>query len=67
MFLKNVPFSVKNDELKQYMERFGPIYYALVCIDPLTEFSKGTAFVKFKVNFYKIYSILLTKELKFFL
>ncbi|KAK9308407.1 hypothetical protein QLX08_001583 [Tetragonisca angustula] len=48
VFLKNVPFSVKNDELKQYMERFGPIYYALVCIDPLTEFSKGTAFVKFK-------------------
>lgn len=48
VFLKNVPFSVKNDELKQYMERFGPVYYALVCIDPLTEFSKGTAFVKFK-------------------
>ncbi|XP_017892988.1 RNA-binding protein 28 [Ceratina calcarata] len=49
VFLKNVPFSVKNDELKEYMEqRFGPVHYALVCIDPLTEFSKGTAFVKFK-------------------
>lgn len=48
VFLKNVPFSVKNDELKRYMEQFGPVYYALVCIDPLTEYSKGTAFVKFK-------------------
>ena len=48
IFLKNVPFSVKNDELKKYMERYGPVYYALICIDPLTEFSRGTAFVKFK-------------------
>lgn len=48
VFLKNVPFSVKNNELKSLMEQFGPIYYALVCIDPLTEYSKGTAFVKFK-------------------
>jgi len=51
VFLKNVPFSVKNDELKSFMEQFGPIYYALVCIDPLTEYSKGTAFVKFRVRF----------------
>lgn len=49
VFLKSVPFSVKSDELKEYMERrFGPVSYALVCVDPLTEFSKGTAFVKFK-------------------
>ncbi|XP_032684594.1 RNA-binding protein 28 isoform X2 [Odontomachus brunneus] len=48
VFLKNVPFSVKNDELRRYMEQFGPVYYALVCIDRLTEHSKGTAFVKFK-------------------
>ncbi|XP_076231608.1 RNA-binding protein 28 [Calliopsis andreniformis] len=48
LFLKNVPFSVKNEQLKKYMEQFGPIYYALVCIDPITEYSKGTAFVKFK-------------------
>ncbi|KAL6258760.1 hypothetical protein P5V15_010708 [Pogonomyrmex californicus] len=48
IFLKNVPFSVKNDELKRYMEQFGSVYYALVCIDPLTEYSRGTAFVKFQ-------------------
>lgn len=50
IFLKNVPFSVKNVELKKYMEQFGPVYYALVCIDPLTEYSRGTAFVKFQVK-----------------
>lgn len=48
VFLKNVPFSVKNDELKTCMEQFGPVFYALVCIDPLTEYSRGTAFVKFQ-------------------
>lgn len=51
VFLKNVPFAVKNDELKSFMEQFGPVYYALVCIDPLTEYSKGTAFVKYRVRF----------------
>lgn len=51
VFLKNLPFSVKNDELKRCMEQFGPVYYALVCIDVLTEHSKGTAFVKFKVKY----------------
>jgi len=50
VFLKNVPFSVKNEELKKCMEQFGPVYYALVCIDPLTEYSRGTAFVKFRVR-----------------
>lgn len=53
VFFKNVSFSVNNDELKQFMKKhFGPIYYALVCVDRLTEHSKGTAFVKFRVNFY---------------
>ncbi|XP_015124581.1 RNA-binding protein 28 [Diachasma alloeum] len=48
IFLKNVPFSVKNEELKICMEQFGPVHYALICMDPLTEHSKGTAFVKFR-------------------
>lgn len=56
VFLKNMPFSVKNDELKRYMEQFGPVCYALVCIDHLTEHSKGTAFVKFKVRFTSLSS-----------
>ncbi|XP_034948872.1 RNA-binding protein 28 [Chelonus insularis] len=48
IFLKNVPFSAKNDDIKVCMEQFGPVHYALVCMDPLTEHSKGTAFVKFR-------------------
>uniref|UniRef100_A0ABM1J0J7 RNA-binding protein 28-like n=1 Tax=Polistes dominula TaxID=743375 RepID=A0ABM1J0J7_POLDO len=49
IFLKNVPFSTTNNELKKFMEeRFGPVYYALICIDRMTEHSRGTAFVKFK-------------------
>lgn len=47
IFIKNVPFSATNDDIKNCMEQFGPLYYALVCVDRLTEYSKGTAFVKF--------------------
>ncbi|XP_012255733.2 RNA-binding protein 28 [Athalia rosae] len=48
VFLKNVPFSATNDDLRQCMEQFGPVYYALICMDSMTEHSKGTAFVKFQ-------------------
>jgi len=59
VFFKNVSFSVNNDELKQFVKkRFGPIYYALVCVDRLTEHSKGTAFVKFRVNISINYNFL---------
>lgn len=50
VFIKNVPFTAKNEDLKQCMEQFGPVYYALICMDRLTEHSKGTAFVKFTVR-----------------
>lgn len=49
VFIKNVPFTAKNEDLKECMQQFGPVYYALVCMDHLTEHSKGTAFVKFIV------------------
>lgn len=48
IFIKNVPFSATNEDLKQCMSQFGPLYYALICIDKYTEHSKGTAFVKFR-------------------
>ncbi|XP_071452527.1 RNA-binding protein 28 [Hetaerina americana] len=48
VFLKNVSFQTTSEELKGFMEKFGPVVYALVCVDPVTEHSKGTAFVKFK-------------------
>lgn len=49
MFVKNVPFSANNDDLRNCMEQFGEVLYALICIDPVTEHSKGTGFVKFQV------------------
>lgn len=62
VFLKNVSFSVDNNELKRFMkDRFGSIYYALVCVDRLTEHSKGTAFVKFRVNIYRFIKFIKMK------
>lgn len=61
VFLKNVPFDITNDELRAFMvEHVGPVYFAVVCIDPLTEHSRGTAFVKFKVIFSKNQFVLIT-------
>ncbi|CAH0389880.1 unnamed protein product [Bemisia tabaci] len=49
VFLRNVPFDVSNEELKSFIRsKYGPVYYALVCMDAATEHSRGTAFVKFK-------------------
>lgn len=50
IFVKNVPFQATNEDVKQCMLQFGRVYYALICIDKLTEHSKGTAFVKFLVR-----------------
>lgn len=47
VFVKNIPFSATNEDLKKCMWQFGPVYYALICVDKLTEHSKGTGFVKF--------------------
>lgn len=55
VFIKNVPFRTTNEDLKQCMEQFGPVFYALICMDKLTEHSKGTAFVKFRVFYFLRY------------
>lgn len=62
VFIKNVPFHATNEDLKQCMLQFGPVYYALICMDRLTEHSKGTAFVKFVVShfFLNFYSVNLS-------
>lgn len=52
IFVKNVPFQATNEDLKQCMLQYGRVYYALICIDKLTEHSKGTAFVKFLVRVF---------------
>ncbi|XP_075982036.1 RNA-binding protein 28-like [Anticarsia gemmatalis] len=47
VFITNIPFSVDNDLLKEFAERTGPVKYALICVDRMTEHSKGSGFVKF--------------------
>ncbi|XP_022823410.1 RNA-binding protein 28 [Spodoptera litura] len=47
VFITNIPFSVDNDQLRQFAENIGPVKYALICVDKMTEHSKGTGFVKF--------------------
>lgn len=50
VFFKNVPFIVDNEQLKECAEKYaGAVEYAVICMDPLTEHSKGTAFVRFIV------------------
>ena len=55
VFLKCVPFTASEDDLKECCQKFGPLQYALICVDRITDHSKGTGFVKFKVNksYYK--------------
>uniref|UniRef100_A0A1B6MTY9 RRM domain-containing protein n=1 Tax=Graphocephala atropunctata TaxID=36148 RepID=A0A1B6MTY9_9HEMI len=48
VFVKNLPFSANDKEFQECMEQFGPVFYALVCKDKLTEHSRGSGFVKFK-------------------
>ncbi|KAI5636923.1 RNA recognition motif domain-containing protein [Phthorimaea operculella] len=47
VFITNIPFSVDNYQLQQFAELHGPCKYALICMDKLTEHSKGSGFVKF--------------------
>ena len=49
VFIRNLPFSATNEDLRENFKAYGDIEYALICIDKLTEHSKGTGFVKFKV------------------
>lgn len=52
VFVKNLPFSATNEEFKNCIEQFGPVFYAVICKDKLTEHSRGSGFVKFKVGFF---------------
>lgn len=56
VFIKNMPFTARNEDLAECMAQFGPIFYALVCMDHVTEHSKGTAFVKFRVSKNFVYN-----------
>ncbi|GIY87284.1 RNA-binding protein 28 [Caerostris extrusa] len=48
VFLRNIAFTTTEESLRDAMEEYGECIYSLLCIDPLTDHPKGTAFVKFK-------------------
>lgn len=50
VFVRNLDFSTTQDSFKHYMEQYGEVHYALLCMDKLMERPKGTGFVKFKVR-----------------
>ena len=47
LFVRNVPFDVTDDMIVEHFTLFGPVRYGRVVVDPLTERSRGTAFVCF--------------------
>jgi nucleolar protein 4 len=47
VFVRNVPFTVDDERLKEHFQQFGGIRYARVVVDRETERPKGTAFVAF--------------------
>ena len=47
LFIRNLPFTIDDDSLKEHFKQFGAIRYARVVYDRDTERPKGTGFVAF--------------------
>ncbi|KAI6045250.1 hypothetical protein EDC04DRAFT_134612 [Pisolithus marmoratus] len=47
LFIRNIPFTATEDELRTLFRAWGPLRYARITIDPETERSRGTGFVCF--------------------
>ena len=47
IFLRNVPYTATDDSLYARFKEFGPVRYARVVVDPMTERPRGTGFVCF--------------------
>ncbi|KAI4245405.1 MAG: hypothetical protein L6R40_002465 [Gallowayella cf. fulva] len=47
LFVRNVPFTITDEDLSRHFASFGPVRYSRIVMDPSTERSKGTAFVAF--------------------
>ncbi|KAL8681089.1 MAG: hypothetical protein Q9186_002741 [Xanthomendoza sp. 1 TL-2023] len=48
LFVRNIPFTVTDEDLYQHFTSFGPLRYARTVMDPSTQRSRGTAFVAFR-------------------
>ncbi|KAF2152910.1 RNA-binding domain-containing protein [Myriangium duriaei CBS 260.36] len=47
LFIRNLPFTCTDEELEEAFRSFGPVRYARVVVDQVTERSRGTGFVCF--------------------
>jgi nucleolar protein 4 len=47
LFIRNLPFTTLDPDLKEHFSQFGPVRYARVVIDRATDRPKGTGFVCF--------------------
>ena len=47
LFVRNIPFDATDDLIVEHFTSFGSVRYGRVVVDPLTERSRGTAFVCF--------------------
>ena len=48
VFIKNLSFDTRQEDLADLMGEFGELEYCIICVDKVSEHSKGTAFAKFK-------------------
>jgi nucleolar protein 4 len=47
LFIRNLAFTIRDEQLKEHFEQFGPVRYARVVMDRATDRPKGTGFVCF--------------------
>ncbi|KAL2108267.1 hypothetical protein VUR80DRAFT_4066 [Thermomyces stellatus] len=47
VFIRNLPYTVTDEQLKDFFKRFGPVRYARVVMDKATDRPAGTGFVCF--------------------
>lgn len=47
LFIRNLPFTTRDADLKEHFNNFGPVRYARVVMDRATDRPRGTAFVCF--------------------
>lgn len=47
VFVRNLPFTATNESVKEHFEKFGPVRYARIVMDKMTDRPAGTCFVCF--------------------
>ncbi|XP_068211611.1 RNA-binding protein 28 [Palaemon carinicauda] len=50
IFIKNLSFDATQEDISSVLSEFGELKYVLLCMDPLTEHPRGTAFAQFKTK-----------------